>query len=728
KKETVKTLTRTKQEEEQYRILSLCHQKKQRDILPKTDDDLWLYIKQFFGVEIPRVSVCEGHCSPFSFVADIFFERVTNAFGFANRASGKTRDVSIIHQLNSHFKPGCETASVGAIEHQAEKCYEYLLEYLHPVRGNYSDTVKSTRRGDTEYLSGSKVELLCGTLNCITGDSLMDIPRDLIKYPDGIPIKDLVGKKDVYVYGFNKDTKRVVLQKALDIRKTGENQPIYKTTYEWHNTGKYRQNNIKTTAEHLFLLKSGEYKKAEELKKGDRLEPFITSIAKRKSPIKRTLAVAEKLLQYHNIARRNQQDAKDNQYQKAGTSNLKQCKICNKIYRAKSKQSKYCSLKCMGIGRRHLNKNHKVISVEFCGYEDVYDLTSSVTHNFAVNNIFIHNSLNAPHPQKAFLDEVELVEWPIFQEFLNMVHSKEGIQAQNILTSTRKWLYGTVQRILDEGNFKHYIWCIFEVAKKCEKPTCAECMIITKGSQDNDTPRTFESVCKQRMRRSDGFISFGDIINRFLTLDRDTFEAQQECLKPGREGLVHKWFDEQKYIKSLPYNPDLPLYETIDWGGTNPFVCLWIQETHEPKILEIDELYIANIAPSTFADMVKARRQLMGYRVNETFGDPTGKDCILEFEKAGIKVKTTTADVGVSIQEVIKWGEDGKILTDPKCKNLINERRSYRWAEGKKDRNLPEAPIKESDHCVDAERIYCINRFLSRKKGVPSVRIIDFDE
>ncbi|MBU1767969.1 MAG: hypothetical protein KJ648_07695 [Candidatus Omnitrophica bacterium] len=482
----------TEKEEQEYHQLLEIEYKENRDIKPETDNILWQYIKAYFNFEVPNVAVCEGHCSPFSFLADIFFERVTNAFGFANRGSGKTRDVSIIHQLNSHFKPGCDTASVGAIEHQAEKCYQYLQEYLHPVRGQFADTIVTTRKGDTEYENGSKLEILPATIN----------------------------------------------------------------------------------------------------------------------------------------------------------------------------------------------------------------------------------ALNAPHPAKAFLDEVELVDWSIFQEFLNMAHSQKDIKAQNILTSTRKWLYGTVQKILDERQFKVYLWCIFEIAQEC-KNDCRDCSKFIKGAWEDGRPRTFKSVCKERMRKSRGFLSFEDVINRFLTLDRVTWEAQQECTKPGRVGLVHQWFDEQKHIRELPYNPQLPLYEAIDWGGTNPFCCLWIQETHEPKILEIDELYIANIAPSTFAKMIKDRRSEMGYDVYETFGDPTGKDCILEFLKAGITVKTKTAEVGPSIQEVIKWGEDNLILTDPRCRNLIAERNNYRWPTGKSGKNLDEKPTKEFDHAMDSERIYFINRFMKGRRDEP---------
>ncbi|MFZ5986379.1 MAG: hypothetical protein ACOYWZ_04525 [Bacillota bacterium] len=465
-----------------------------QSIPPTSDAYLWEYIKYFLEFEIPRVKVCQNHCAPFDFIADVFFERVSNVLGFASRGSGKTRNISIIHLLNSIYKTGCDTATVGAIEHQAQKCYQYLLEYIQ--EGSiFSQNVRNTRMGDTVFKNNSRIEVLPATLRAI----------------------------------------------------------------------------------------------------------------------------------------------------------------------------------------------------------------------------------NSPHPQKAFLDEVELVDWDIYQEFLNMVQSNEKIKAQNILISTRKFRYGTMQKILDSAlttGMKIYAYCIWEVAENCKEKDCKECERIVNGKLEDGLPRTFASVCQGKMRISDGFLKKEDIINRFLSLDRGTWEAQQECLRPEMAGLVHKWFDETRHIKDIPYDPALPLYEAIDWGGTNPYACLWIQETPDDRILEIDELYIAGIAPSVFAQMILERRQNKGYKVETTFGDPTGKDCILEFEKAGIKVIAKPADVGVSLQEVIRWGEDDRIYTDPKCKMTIAERRQYRWEEEREGRNLPEKPIKEFDHAMDAERIYFINRHLKRQEEI----------
>lgn len=86
-----------------------------------------------------------------------------------------------------------------------------------------------------------------------------------------------------------------------------------------------------------------------------------------------------------------------------------QCPVCNKIlklteYKASTKVT--CSTACSNTYRSKKKKelyNHKVVSIEFYGYEDVYDITVQDTHNFGVitqkidddaitsTGIFVHN-------------------------------------------------------------------------------------------------------------------------------------------------------------------------------------------------------------------------------------------------------------------------------------------------------------------------------------------------
>lgn len=56
---------------------------------PKDDNELHQFIELALGFNIPRKRVISHHRAPFEFVADLFFERVKNVLGFANRSGGK---------------------------------------------------------------------------------------------------------------------------------------------------------------------------------------------------------------------------------------------------------------------------------------------------------------------------------------------------------------------------------------------------------------------------------------------------------------------------------------------------------------------------------------------------------------------------------------------------------------------------------------------------------------
>jgi ribonucleotide reductase alpha subunit len=87
------------------------------------------------------------------------------------------------------------------------------------------------------------------------------------------------------------------------------------------------------------------------------------------------------------------------------------CPVCNEhktLTEYQASNRKTCSYSCSNVKRGMVNNgiwNHKVVSVEFHGYEDVYDMTVEDTHNFGVitstkdgkyldsSGLFIHNCL-----------------------------------------------------------------------------------------------------------------------------------------------------------------------------------------------------------------------------------------------------------------------------------------------------------------------------------------------
>jgi hypothetical protein len=150
---------------------------------PQDDDQLHAWIVDELGVNIPRVAVCEGHVAPFTFLADLYFGRTTSAVAMANRGGAKTFLVAVLHYLNSRFKPGIESCSVGAIEMQARRAYMHLQKLLDKAG---KDEISSTTMIDTRWKNGSRVEVLPGTVSAVNG------PHPCVVHVDEVELMDPV--------------------------------------------------------------------------------------------------------------------------------------------------------------------------------------------------------------------------------------------------------------------------------------------------------------------------------------------------------------------------------------------------------------------------------------------------------------------------------------------------------------------------------------------------------
>lgn len=109
--------------------------------VPQTDDDLHRWYATFLGVRLARKAVSSPYASPpFTAVADIHFNRVNGALWLGSRASMKTLGAACVSTSKAIFQPGCDILIAGAIEEQAKRSHEYVLEFLrrrwedvHPI-------------------------------------------------------------------------------------------------------------------------------------------------------------------------------------------------------------------------------------------------------------------------------------------------------------------------------------------------------------------------------------------------------------------------------------------------------------------------------------------------------------------------------------------------------------------------------------------------------------------
>lgn len=132
---------------------------------PKTDAELDAFIQIYFGLKIPNKVITPGHVSPFQFISDLFFERVRQAIGFANRTGGKTFNVYLLSLLYMLFKPGCTITGAGAVEEQALTGYAHVSNWC-----KNNEWVKSQVDGkpsvkETRFINMARLKIITATIN-----------------------------------------------------------------------------------------------------------------------------------------------------------------------------------------------------------------------------------------------------------------------------------------------------------------------------------------------------------------------------------------------------------------------------------------------------------------------------------------------------------------------------------------------------------------------------------
>jgi hypothetical protein len=185
----------------------------------------------------------------------------------------------ILSHMNSWTKTGCisfvETQSSGDVRISRGNggYYSYLGTDILLVSKN-TNTMNlqgfTMNTPESEFIRVVRHE----TGHCMSGNTLIDCPRDLNKYPLGIPIKDLVGKQP-YVYAWKDGS--LVVRKASKVWLTKLKAKVVRVKLSpgkgYKHNGKYfPPQELVGTPDHLVLLSDGKtWKALGSLKKGDRL-------------------------------------------------------------------------------------------------------------------------------------------------------------------------------------------------------------------------------------------------------------------------------------------------------------------------------------------------------------------------------------------------------------------------------------------------------------------------
>lgn len=330
--------------------------------------------------------------------------------------------------------------------------------------------------------------------------------------------------------------------------------------------------------------------------------------------------------------------------------------------------------------------------------------------------------LRSPHPMKARLDEVDLIEWEILLTGLSMArnHPNGKIRGQNVFTSTRQNEHGSMQKLLDDAankGIKVYEWNIWDVLKKCPRkchddPQFGNCPIYT--------------FCQGRAHDSEGFYDIDDFIDKVRLLDRERFEIEWENKRPSRARMVYPmldqarhWMDREKLYKLTGHTVPQRDWQVVcgtDFGGSpgHPFTYLKFCQLPSGAWLMFHE-YLNETG--LLKDHAKAIKGSPLYRMQEAnYSDWTAQDR-KELKALGIRLMLANKDFDMSLDYVKSlfrglppredpllyfWMDDVEEFRP--CKQAWQEFVRYNYPVGQDGKPISDKPIKVYDNAPDATR------------------------
>jgi hypothetical protein len=257
-------------------------------------------------------------------------------------------------------------------------------------------------------------------------------------------------------------------------------------------------------------------------------------------------------------------------------------------------------------------------------------------------------------------------------------------------------------------------WCLWEVIERCTKDSCDACPLADD--------------CAGLAKNARGFLRIDDAIAIKARSSRAAWETEMLCQGAQRDWLVLPEFDLARHVAPVRYNPAWPLYRAIDFGFTNPLVCLWLQVTPAGCVHVIQEYSAARVALEQHADEIK--RQGPDKGVAATYVDPAGnsmesngKSCTEILLSKGIQCTSRKSSI-VEGLELIRAAlapagpsdAPPRLLISPKCEKLIDAFQAYHFPppESAHDHSTP---VKDGpDHFIDALRYFFVNRMRPDQK------------
>ncbi len=186
------------------------------------------------------------------------------------------------------------------------------------------------------------------------------------------------------------------------------------------------------------------------------------------------------------------------------------------------------------------------------------------------------------------------------------------------------------------------------------------------------------------------------------------------------EGLVYALFDREVHVVE-PFTPpaDWKRIRAIDFGYTNPFVCLWGAVDYDGRLYVYDEHYQAAALIKDHAAAIHERGS-----VSWTTADHDAQERA-ELNAKGVPTTAAIKEISLGLQRVAERLvvlPDGypRLFISGVCVNLLRELGQYVWEPVKDGKPVKEKPYDKNNHAMDALR-YMVMALDKGKGGVSDV-------
>ena len=223
-----------------------------------------------------------------------------------------------------------------------------------------------------------------------------------------------------------------------------------------------------------------------------------------------------------------------------------------------------------------------------------------------------------------------------------------------------------------------------------------------------DTDEVFYANLNDNRKSRGGFIPDKRIDKMIADWPEEVQAVRVEGKFASFYGAVYKTFSRRQHvIKPFEIPKDWRRYRGIDFGFTNPFVCLWMTRSPDNVWYLYDEYYRAETVIGEHIDNIKSRSKDEKYVA--TFADPENAEDRAALAFAGIPTTAASKSIARGIETVqtalkIKDNDKSNLYIFDNCRYSIREMTGYHYPKGGRQNNPKDVPVSKDDHTVDVIR------------------------